>query len=107
MPIAHDRFVRLLRLAGVIAVFVGGFWLVNQSIHVAGKAALAAATEEVPQFKFDPSYPKPLPNHWILGAIGALWIDSTDHAWVAQRPGSVKNPRALFGSQQPPHSCYP
>src|SRR5689334_20869823 len=80
MSIAKHRFVRALQACSLIAVLVGSGWIVNQRA--------AAATEEVPQFKFDATYPRPLPNGWILGAIGALWVDSKDHVWVAQRPGS-------------------
>lgn len=100
MSLANTRFARVLQFCGVITVFGGGFWLVNQS-------TAKAATEEVPQFKFDTSYPKQLPNHWILGAIGAMWVDSKDHVWVAQRPGSVSNPGDKFGFQGLSECCSP
>jgi len=35
-----------------------------------GKAA------EIPMFEYDPSWPKPLPNNWITGNIGGMFIDS-------------------------------
>src|SRR5947208_3374351 len=106
MQITHHRFVRLLQVTAVLAAVMGGFWFLNQSTHLAAKAG-KDATEEVPQFRFDPSYPKQLPNHWILGAIGALWVDSKDHVWIAQRPGSVKNPGDLFGFQGLSECCTP
>src|SRR5262245_36290536 len=99
MSIANHRFIRVLLVCGLFVCLAGGGWLVTQST--------SAATEEVPQFKFDPAYPRPLPNGWILGAIGALWVDSKDHVWIAQRPGSVSNPGDRFGFQKLSECCSP
>lgn len=51
--------------------------------------AMAADANEVPTFKYDPEWPKTLPNNWTTGVIGAIYIDKQDHIWVATRPGSV------------------
>jgi DNA-binding beta-propeller fold protein YncE len=54
------------------------------SIHsIAG----AASAQEVPKFKVDPSWPKELPNNWIMGQVGGMAVDRHDHIWVLQRPG--------------------
>src|SRR4051812_11089365 len=53
------------------------------------KAAAAVGTDEIPTFRYDPDWPKPLPNAWIFGIIGALYADKDDHIWVAQRPAST------------------
>ncbi len=42
-----------------------------------------------PSFVVDPAWPKPLPNHWILGDIGGIAVDRHDHIWVYHRPRSV------------------
>ena len=42
-----------------------------------------------PRLKVDPSWPKPLPNNWVIGQIGGIAVDSRDHVWVLQRPRSV------------------
>ena len=31
-----------------------------------------ARGEGVPEFRVDPFWPKPLPNHWIFGQIGGI-----------------------------------
>ena len=49
-------------------------------------AADAAKAEEIPTFKYDPDWPKTLPNGYITGNIGAMYIDKDDHIWVLQRP---------------------
>jgi len=51
----------------------------------------AIASGGVPRFEFDASWPKPLPKNWMLGAIGGNFVDSHDHIWVANRPGSLDN----------------
>ena len=39
----------------------------------------------VPTFEVDPFWPKPLPNHWIMGATIGADVDSRDHVWLVQR----------------------
>lgn len=40
---------------------------------------------DIPHYEIDPSWPKPLPHHWIMGQIGGLAIDAHDQIWVLQR----------------------
>ena len=47
------------------------------------------AAAEGPEFKVDASWPKQLPNQWILGQIGGITVDAQDHVWVFQRPRSL------------------
>jgi len=71
---------RLLCVGGMIAV---GLIASNQTV-------LAQSAEQVPKFKYDPEFPKPLPNGWTVGVIGAIHITKADdHIWVAQRPNTV------------------
>jgi DNA-binding beta-propeller fold protein YncE len=44
-----------------------------------------------PQFVVDPSWPRLLPHHWLLGQIGGLFVDRHDHIWVLNRPRSLTN----------------
>src|SRR6185436_14378312 len=38
-----------------------------------------------PTFTADPLWPKPLPNHWILGSVTGVAVDAQDHVWVVHR----------------------
>ena len=49
-------------------------------------AATAAAAIAVPRFEFDPSWPKPLPNNWVMGEVAGVGVDARDHIWVTNRP---------------------
>ncbi len=42
-----------------------------------------------PKFKFDPDWPRPLPNKWKLGGITGLAVDKDDNVWVLNRPNDL------------------
>ena len=56
-----------------------------------GAAALPRAADagEIPIFAVDASWPKPLPNNWILGQVGGITVDWQGHIWVIHRPRSL------------------
>lgn len=56
-----------------------------------------------PNYRVDPFWPKPLPNDWILGEVAGVAVDSRDHIWITQRPGSL-TPDELGAAQDPPLS---
>ncbi len=70
------KFCRTLALAGVAAFAVIG-------------SAIAADEKANPKFEIDASWPKPMPNNWILGQIGGIFIDKDDNVWISQRPRTV------------------
>jgi DNA-binding beta-propeller fold protein YncE len=44
---------------------------------------------EVPRFEVDPSWPK-LPPQWVFGQVSSVSIDERGHAWILQRPRTVR-----------------
>ena len=52
-------------------------------------ASVSARADDVPQFKVDPFWPKPLPENWILGQVSGLAVDKDDHIWIVHRPGTL------------------
>ena len=44
---------------------------------------------QVPRFEVDPTFPKPLPNHWYQGMSIGVGVDANDHIWIVHRPDSV------------------
>ncbi len=87
-------------MVAVLAVFI-----------VRGIGTVSSAQEGrqggVPRFEYDPTWPKPLPNNWLTGNIGAMVIDSQDHIWVAQRPGSTTNLSERYGLEGLGECCFP
>jgi hypothetical protein len=43
-----------------------------------------------PMFEVDPFWPKPLPNHWLLGSTIGVAVDSREHVWIVHR-GNLSN----------------
>ena len=68
---------------------------------------IPAVGDGIPAFEYDPTWPKPLPNNWITGSIGAMAIDSQSHIWVAQRPGSTTNLSERYGLEGLGECCFP
>ena len=43
------------------------------SVVLGKKASVNAASVQAPRFEVDPMWPKPLPNHWVIGnTIGVI-----------------------------------
>ena len=53
-------------------------------------------TAKVPGFIADAGWPQKLPNNWLLGQIGGLYVAPDDHIWVYQRPRSLTNDEAAL-----------
>ena len=51
--------------------------------------SLAAQAQTTPKFKFDPTWPKPLPNKWKMGGVTGLAVDKNDNVWVYDRPNDL------------------
>jgi DNA-binding beta-propeller fold protein YncE len=49
-----------------------------------------ARPEQVPVFRVDPMWPKPLPNHWLVGAVVGVAVDARDHVWITHRPSTLQ-----------------
>ena len=56
----------------------------EQRAAAEGKAAVQA-----PRFEVDPMWPKPLPNHWVLGSAIGVTVDADDHIWIIHRSSAT------------------
>jgi DNA-binding beta-propeller fold protein YncE len=65
------------------------------------KAAVEAAGVQAPAFEVDPLWPKPLPNHWLIGMTIGVSVDAQDHVWIVHRQGSLE-PGELHAAANPP-----
>jgi hypothetical protein len=54
-----------------------------------GASTFAQERSGVPQFQVDASWPKPLPNRWILGQVSGIATDRYDRIWIVHRPASL------------------
>ena len=53
-------------------------------------------TAKVPGFVADAGWPQKLPNNWIIGQVGGLYVAPDDHIWVYQRPRTLTNDEAAL-----------
>jgi hypothetical protein len=69
---------------------------------------VGSKAQDVPRYKVDASWPKELPNNWILGRVGGIAVDKEDHIWVLHSPNWVLKDEA-GAAQKPPLSecCIP
>lgn len=71
-----------------------------------GQAALKTAadgqTVQAPMFEVDPFWPKPLPNHWLLGSAIGVGVDSRDHVFIIHRGNPTLNQRTEAGAAAKP-----
>src|SRR3954447_26274163 len=72
------------------------------------KAKAEAAAVQAPRFEVDPLWPKPLPNHWVIGATIGVAVDSNDHIWIIHREGSLEA-KEKYATMKPPAAecCAP
>src|SRR3982075_3622782 len=65
------------------------------------RAAVEAAAVQAPMFEVDPFWPKPLPNHWLIGMTIGVPCEATDTIWIIHRQGSLE-PGERHATTNPP-----
>ncbi len=61
----------------------------------------AASTGDMPTFQVDPSWPREMPNDWIIGAVTSVFVDAQDHVWVTHLQETL-TPEETAAVQDPP-----
>ena len=78
----RNLYVGTIFVALLVALGVG-------SAVLQKKASVEAADVQAPMFEVDPLWPKPLPNHWLLGMAIGVSADPQDHIWIIHRPRTL------------------
>src|ERR1700720_3589243 len=77
-------------------VYTGGAILVLAAVLTTGsvllsrRSVVSAGAVMAPKFEVDPFWPKPLPNHWVIGQTIGVSVDSSDNVWIVHRPGTLE-----------------
>jgi DNA-binding beta-propeller fold protein YncE len=93
--------------AAFLAVFVA--LGVSQLALDRVQAAQGMGTE-APTFEVDPFWPKPLPNHWIIGSTIGVTVDSRDHVFIIHRQQTLNPATEADAATDPPTAtecCVP
>jgi DNA-binding beta-propeller fold protein YncE len=81
----------------LLAALVAGQVLLDRSA-----AAQDGKRRMAPRFEVDPFWPKPLPNHWLLGMSIGVGVDAQDHVWIVHRGAATLNARTEAGADANP-----
>jgi len=86
----------------IVAVFVGLLILLGCTQALLEKQAPQGELVNAPAFEVDPLWPKPLPNHWLLGMTIGVWVDEQDHVWIIHRSSATLNANERGAEVDPP-----
>ena len=79
---------RDLKVGAAWTATLASLWIGSVLVN---RHVLAYSTAvKAPRFEVDPMWPKPLPNHWILGQTIGVSVDANDHIWIIHRGGSLE-----------------
>lgn len=76
------------KLKSILGIsFVSTLLILGACETILDQQAVAAEAEGkvAPLFQVDPFWPKPLPNHWILGNTIGVAVDERDHVFIVHR----------------------
>ena len=76
---------------------------VGQSLLQQAATAQTNGKAMAPRFEVDPMWPKPLPNHWVMGNTIGVGVDNRDHIFIIHRAGSLEA-KELYAAENPPAS---
>ena len=86
--------------AGLVAIL-----LLLGTFSAAPETGAQAPGAQAPMFKVDPLWPKPLPNHWVLGSVTGVAVDSQDHIWITHRGADSLGNNEKGAILNPPTGC--
>lgn len=90
------------------ATAVGAAALGTQAIvHAATQGG--GGTVQAPMFEVDPLWPRPMPNHWLLGSATGVAVDARDHVFVIHLTDSFTARTEIGLATNPPtgECCAP
>jgi len=80
-----------------------------QSVAQRAANAQAKGGVQAPRFEVDPMWPKPLPNHWVMGNVIGVGVDAQDHVYIIHRGAGSLEAKEIYAAANPPQSecCLP
>jgi len=99
---------RSLFVGLALLVLLAGLGVTQQVLEKTA-AAQSKAAVQAPRFEVDPMWPKPLPNHWVMGNVIGVGVDSQDHVYIIHRGAGSLEPKEIYAAANPPASecCLP
>jgi DNA-binding beta-propeller fold protein YncE len=81
----------------------------GQSVLQRVAAAQAKGGVQAPRFEVDPMWPQPLPNHWVMGNVIGVGVDTKDNIYIIHRGAGSLEAKEIYATTDPPSSdcCVP
>ena len=93
-----NLYIGLALLVALVALGVA------QNVLEKRAEAQEKTAAQAPRFEVDPLWPKPLPNHWLLGSAIGVSIDDQDHVWIIHRSSATLGNNEKGLEMNPPTS---
>ena len=90
---------------GVACCFVAALAALAVLERALEERVTAQATVMAPGFEVDPLWPKPLPNHWVVGMAIGVSVDDQDNIWIVHRDNLLGANEAAASQDPPTASC--
>lgn len=90
-----------MRIHTLLASAILGLVLSGCQANASEEVSPASMTD----FTVDASWPKTLPNHWILGQVSGVAVDQNDNIWIVNRPLTLTEREAGAAQDPPVSSC--
>src|SRR5689334_20337101 len=86
-------------IVSAVAIAVVLSWVSVQTLGANVQTVMA------PKFEVDPMWPKPLPNHWVLGNVIGVGVDANDHVFIVHRVDTVLPTEDGAAGSNPESKC--
>ena len=96
------------RFSVTAGVFATGLLLLvaaERALERTAAQGQPASMVEAPKFEVDPTFPKPLPNGWLMGMAIGIAVDAQDHIWIVHRPDTLSAAEAAADQTPPTAKC--
>jgi DNA-binding beta-propeller fold protein YncE len=92
-------------MAGIFVLVLGALFVAQSTLG----AYARARSVDAPRFEVDPLWPKPLPNHWVLGNVIGVGVDANDHVFIVHRNDTFDREKEIGAVASPKVSdcCVP
>jgi len=102
IAVKRNSFFGVGVLALAVALGIGSMVLQKRAVVVAA----TAGSVQAPRFEVNPMWPKPLPNHWVIGNVIGVTVDAQDHVWIIHRAASLE-PKEIYMTSNSAQCCQP
>ena len=86
-------------IGAAILVLLAGLGIGQATLD---RVAAEGSSVQAPRFEVDPMWPRPLPNHWLLGNVIGVGVDFQDHIWIVHRSAATLDRKEIYAAADPP-----